>query len=282
MNCTVFEAGRGSLKSLMQELHALSLFSQKRVVILEKGEELKKEEASLLEDYFAHPQPVIYFIISASVINRATRLYKQAEKAGVILDIEPEKAWEKEASLVQKLIEKSLAQGKRIDQTAALALVKSAGGEASMLTQELEKLFCYTEGKNEISLQDVQTLCGSQGAQTIWQLGDAVFAGQGAKALEAAHQLLNEGEPLFSLLRQVRTQFQSRLIAATAPQEETLKRYPYLKGNMLQKQIQQARQFGVEKCRKAILLTDAAELEAKNSGLSSEHIFEKLILTILV
>jgi len=271
-----------SVKELMQELGSFNFFAKKRVVLFENAQELKKEEASTLESYYAHPDPTVFLVLLSKGVNRATRFYKQTEKTGVILDIEAEKPWEKEATLTESVSTWFKNEGKKTTPGVAQALVKSVNNDQSMLFQEMEKILCFVGEREEVTFEDLNVIGSGQTAHTAWQLGDAIFSRKGREALEISNQLLNDGEQIMSLLRALRSQFQTRLLGATSPPEEVQSRYPYLRGQMLQKQIQQARQYGENSCRQGLLMIDEAELLAKNSGLPSQTILEKLIIQLAV
>jgi DNA polymerase III subunit delta len=275
-------ASSHSVQSLLQELGSFNFFAKKRLILVDQAQEFKKEDTARLESYLAQPFPSVYLIFSATAINRATRFYKQIEKIGVILDVDPEKPWEKDASLVEFTIKWLRQESISISQSVAQILVRSINQDRALLMQELEKLLNYLGERQEITAQDLQMIGAGHCSQTAWQLGDAIFTRRGSQALEISHQLLNDGEPLISLLRALRSQFQTRLMGATCQPEEVQARFPYLRGQMLHKQIEQARNYGSNACRKGLLFIDEAELMTKNSSLSPELLLEKLIFKLVV
>lgn len=281
-HCKKLSSGQHSVYDLIQELGSMSFFAKKRVVIFENAQELKKEDTAKLESYFSQPDPSVFLVMTASAINRATRFYKQSEKAGVILDIEPEKLWEKEASLIEYAADWFKKEGVHLQAGFAQAIVKSVNNDQALLLQEMEKICCYLGERKEVSLEDLKIIGAGQTVQNAWQLGDAIFSRRGGDALRISQLLLNAGEPLIGLLRALRTQFQTRLMGATAQPEEVQARFPYLRGQMLHKQIQQARQYGADSCRKGLLLIDEAELRTKNSALTPDIILESLIFNLVV
>ncbi len=277
-----FDASEHSFKQLMQELGAYHFFAKKRVIILENAQELKKEETELLEYYFSNPDPSIYLIFAATAINRAARFYKQVEKAGVILDLEEKKPWEKEAALVSFLIQWFKEQGISVPSAVAQSIVKTVNQDKFFLQQEMEKLLCFLGERKELTSRDVAAVGSGSFVQNIWQLGDAIFNRQGSLAIEIACQLLNSGENFIALLRSLRTQFQTRLLGAVSPPEEVQSRYPYLRGQMLHKQIQQAQKYGAAACRKGLLLIDETELLAKNGAFAPNLLLEKLLFQLVI
>lgn len=281
-HCKKLNGSQHSVNDLIQEIGSMSFFAKKRVVIFENAQELKKEETAKLEPYFSQPDSSVFLVMTASAINRATRFYKQSEKAGVILDIEPEKPWEKEASLIEYAAGWFKQEGIQLQAGFAQSLVKSVNNDQALLLQEMEKISCYLGERKEATLEDLQMIGAGQTVQNAWQLGDAIFSRRGGDALQISQRLLDGGEPVIGLLRALRAQFQTRLMGATAQPEDVQGRFPYLRGQMLHKQIQQARQYGADSCRKGLLLIDEAELSAKNSAITPGLILETLIFNLVV
>lgn len=281
----VFDGERLSINEVMQDLHSITFFAENRVVLINQAEKLTKPSTALLGQYFDNTNPSVFLIISASTINRATSFYKNAEKIGVVLDLVEEKPWEKENTLVQKIVERTREKGKTIDQNTSRYLAKYVGTDQAQLQQEIEKLICYVGGRDVIAEVDVSAICTGMNTENTWQLGEAIFRGEGGKALRIANALLSEREPFFSLVRQVRSQFQSKfqicaILFSGGSSADVQKQFPYMKGQILQKNTELARHYGIDRFRKGMLAIDETEVLAKNSGLSHDLLFERLILKL--
>jgi DNA polymerase-3 subunit delta len=160
--------------------------------------------------------------------------------------------------------------------------VKQTGLDSSFLFQELEKLLCYIGDRQEITQQDVVKICHHQPSDTIWQLGEALFKRDSVSALFISQSLLIEGQSLLPLLRQIRSQFQTQLhicmmLSNGKSAHEVSQEFPYLKGNLLDRTLQQASRYGLESFKQGILAIDATELRVKNS-----YADEKLLMELLV
>ncbi|NGX42863.1 MAG: hypothetical protein K940chlam7_01151 [Chlamydiae bacterium] len=281
----VFDGERLSIDEVEQDLHSMTLFADRRVVLINHAEKLNKQATSKLEKYFENPNPSLFLVISASTINRATRFYKNAEKMGIVLDIAEEKPWEKENSLAQKVVEKVQKQGKTIDQNTSRYLIKYAGMDQASLQQEVEKLICYVGERSQITEEDICAICTGVNTKNVWQLGDAIFRRDAKLALSVANGLLADGESFFGLVRLIRSQFQTKfricsIFLAGGGDAEVQKQFPYMRGQILQQNTQLARSYGTDRFRKGLLAIDHSELLAKNSGLSYPLLFERLIFTL--
>ena len=159
------------------------------------------------------------------------------------------------------------------------------GNDQAALAKELEKLICYIGEKKEITQQDVETLCHCQEVESIWQLGEAIFRRDSAASLHIVHSLLMDGQPLLPLLRQIRSQFQtefqiSLLLAQGKQAQDITAEFPYLKGQILERHMRQAKQYGVDAFKQGLLAIDEAELRAKNSSIDENMIIELLMMRL--
>lgn len=279
---TTFSAESLKISDLLSELDTIGLFSSRRVVVIQQGEKLKTEVARGLEKYLLSSSPGVTFIIIAETILRTTNFYKKLEKEGVILDLPEEKAWQKEKKIQGWIREKVSEAGRRIDPNACTALTQKAGFDQSLLHQELEKLFCYLGERTEITLQDVKVICSAGHLESIWTLGESIFTFDASTAMRVAKSFLDDGVALLALLRQLRSQFETEfqictLMMHSNGREEVMKQFPYMKGEILNKHLQQAQSYGMLKLKKGLLSIDKTESQMKNSVADAGCLLETLI-----
>jgi len=280
-----FESDRLSTEELMNELNTLPFFSEKRVVLIQDAEKLNKETTSQLELYFQKPNPTICLIISASAIHQGTNFYKKGEKAGIVLDYVEQKPWEKEQSIIPWIESTVACEGKKIDANTSRFLIKLLGTQQSTLHSELQKLICYVGSRPEITMQDISKLTSGVNVETIWQLGEAIFRKDSAASLRICKALLQEGSPFLSLLRQIRTQFQTEfqvcsILSNGGTSAEVAKQFPYMKGFILDRHVQMAQSYGMQRFKSGMLHIDATEVQAKNSGTDDALLAELLIIKL--
>jgi len=279
------EAEAFTLQELANELSSGDMFTPRRVVLIQHLEGIKKAQKEHLENYFANPASNICLVCSAASFNRGTTFYKKAEKAGVIFDVEEKKPWELEKLWVEQVMMAVQAEGKTIEQNVAYLLVKQVGSSSSLLHQEIEKLLCYVGERSLIAAKDVHAVCVKASLETIWQLGDAIFQREAAPALRIGLALLEEGTPFLILLRQIRSQFQTKfqlgsIHASGGTLADMTAQFPYMKGGVLDKNLAMAKEYGLARFKQAMILIDAFELEAKNGGVDSAYLAERLLVKL--
>lgn len=278
----IFSAESLRLPLLLDELQTISAFSPKRLVVLRQSEQLQKAAIQALTAYFAKPNPQVHLILTASAVDKRTAFYKAAETGGVILDIPEEKPWVREKTIQRWLREKVYRDGKQIEPQACEALLQQIGTDQDLLNQEVQKLYCYIGDRAVITGQDVSKISSSVNIDDIWKLGEAIFDGNAAVALEVFKALLDDGAPFLTLLRQLRSQFQSSfqictLLTSGKGRDEVAKQFPYLTPNLLARKLQVAEKYGRAAFKKGLLAIDETEYKVKNSAADETLLGEMLV-----
>lgn len=282
-----FDAEKCSVKEVLAELDTLAMFSKRRLIVVHNCDAFDKASTLKLESYCESPNRAICVAFSTTGLNRSTTFYKKLEKVGVVVDIPEEKPWEKEKSMVDWLQGEAVKQGKQLPQQAAQILVKQLGTDQLLLSNELNKLICYVGVKTAISDKDIAAICSVVGNETGWQLGEAIFRKDPAASLRISKSLLADGLAVIALLRQIRSQFQTQyqigcILAGGGTPADVAGEYPYMKGQILERNVRVAQTYGMEKFKLGILAIDEAELQAKNSMTDPEFLVERLIIKLTV
>lgn len=281
----VFDAEKDGIDTILFELQTLSFFAKRRVIAIQNGDSFNKAETAKLETYFKAPNKAVCLVILSAAINRATTFYKSAEKACILLDIPEEKPWEKEKNTAEWLRSQAAREGKLMAVTTCQHLVKQLGTDQTLLSSELAKLICYVDQKQQIDDRDIAAICSSVNTETIWQLSDAIFRLDVATSLKITRALLADGVALIALLRQVRSQFQTQfqvcsILAKGGSAANVAQEYPYMKGMILERNMQQSTKYGMARFKKGLLAIDEAELQAKNSSLDPDFIADILFVKL--
>lgn len=264
------------------DINTYTFFAEKRIIHIFEIESLEKSSQAALVRLFQTLPKEVCLVLSGASLHRGSQLYKHGEESGLIVDIPELKAWEKEKVVEEWVIDHLQGQGKKITPQTAKFLIKQVGPEQSTLFQEMEKLICYTLGRPAIESSDVAAITSSASQETIWQLGEALFARQAQTAFRIAGALLDEGNPILSLLRQIRSQFQTEfqvccIIEAGGTKEDVAKQFPYMKGFILDRHVTQATQYGRHRFKRALIKIDEAEMAVKSSSLPPELLTDLLI-----
>lgn len=271
--------------SVLDELEAASFLQGKPLVQLLNVDRLGKESKEALQRYLEKPAPFAFLVMTASSLATNTRMFKLAEKNGIVLHLLVEKPWEKEKRMMDWLAHAAQKEGKKIQAPVCHHMVKQMGVDMVILSQELEKLFCYVGERKEILQEDVSAICMKIPLESIWQMSEGIFQRDCRKALKVAHSLLEEGQSFFVLLAQLRRQFQTgfhiaSLLLKGVAKAEVTKAFPYMTGRILEKNLSQVKSYGFQNYKKGLVHINETDYLSKTSNTSTDLLLEILIVKL--
>ena len=154
-------------------------------------------------------------------------------------------------------------EGKRIKESTARHLVSIVGDDMERLVNELEKLFSYTLGREEITEQDIDEICTVQITNQIFAMVEAVAMKQQKKALDHYYDLLALKEPpmriLYLLSRQFRLLLHVKDLQKKGYDRGTIAKKAGLHPFVAGKYMQQGRSFSMADLRG--IMENAADTE---------------------
>lgn len=264
-----------------EEVETLPFLSKHTFLHVQGIDQLKAGDLQALQAYIKRPNPWVYLLFSAEQ-SPSKSFFNSIEESGCVLVLVEEKPWEKEKHTLQWLNEEAFKVGIQWAPEAAKTLLKSIGEDRELLRREIEKLLCYIGKKKQVSLDDIHAISCPCNQETLWQLGEAIFRLNRPSALSIGKHFLEEGESLFPLLAQLRTQMRQGLEILMHFQrggaQSVSNAFPYLKGGLLQKKIEEAQYYGEKRFKQALILLYESEIRAKNSN--DEHLFLLELLII--
>lgn len=188
---TRFEGKDTELKTVCDELRTVSMWGDRRLVVVDDADEFVSQNRSGLEKYLEKPAKKSVLVLTVKSWPKNTRLAKVVAKIGLALEC----AELKGSALLRWLPETSRSEfDKQLTRDAAALMVELAGTELGLLNQELAKLAAYVGEKKRIDSEDVRKLVGGWKAETTWAMTDAVRDGKLDQALIHLDKLLVSGE----------------------------------------------------------------------------------------
>lgn len=204
-------AGRDAvMKAVRDELLTVSMWGDRRVVIIEEAADFVSENRGALEKYAEKPAKKGMLILDVKSMPKNTRLYKTINKSGLVVECSELKG----AALIGWIQNTAKDRfEKTIPRDAAGLLVELAGGSLGLIDQELSKLASYVGGQSQIDAEAVRRLVGGWKAKTTWAMTDAVRDNRLPDALEALDSLLDSGESPYRLVGGVAYVFRKLALA---------------------------------------------------------------------
>ena len=207
---TKFTGKDTDLKTVRDELLTISMWGDRRVVIVEDASDFVSANRAALETYAEKPAKKSLLILDVKSMPKNTRLYKIVDKSGLVVECS-----ELKGAALNRWISDAARNGydKSIDSAAVGLLIELVGANLGMLDQELSKLASYVGDLPNIDSEAVRRLVGGWKAETTWAMTDAVRDGRLGDALTALDKLLNSGESPYRILGGISYVFRKLTVA---------------------------------------------------------------------
>jgi len=184
-------------KTIHDELSMISMFGDRRLIVIDDADEFVTKNRPSLESYAAAPSARSVLVLSVKTWKTNTKLAKALASSGLVLECTPLAG----GQLVRWLTSTAEEQfGKQLTRDAAALMVELVGDSLGLLERELAKLSAYVGNEPRISVDSVRTIVGGWRAETTWKMTDAIRNGDAATALAALGKLLADGEAPLRLL----------------------------------------------------------------------------------
>lgn len=178
-------------KTFSDEMRTISMWGSGKLVVVTQADDFVSQYRSQLEQYAQKPVKKSTCLLMVKSFPGNTKLAKQVEKTGLVIDCKEMTAKELNDWLM------ALAKNeynKQLPANAAHMMQELAGQSLGILTQELEKLVSYVGDRTKITTDDVTTLVGGWRLETTWTMLNAVRDNNMSVAMSCLNQLLVAGE----------------------------------------------------------------------------------------
>ena len=258
VNYAYYEGKGTNPAELIDLAETMPFFADRRLIVVENSGFFKNATPELA-DYIKNMPETACFIFVESEVDKRGKMYKAVKDKGRAVEM----GRQDEKTLLYWLAGMVKKEGKQIKESTARYLVAKTGTDMENLEKEMEKLFSYTLGQTEITVQDVDEICTTQVTNKIFDMVEAVAAKQQKQALDYYYDLLALKEPpmriLYLLPRQFKLLMEVKDLSGRGydkPQiAKTAGLHPFVAG----KYIKQCRSFSKEELRS--IMEEAANTE---------------------
>ena len=276
MNCHYFEGKGINAGELIDLAETLPFLAQRRVLVIENSGLFKKGGEALAE-YISDLSETAYFVFVETEVDKRSKLYKAVKAAGRVTEFSPQ-----DTGTLRRWIAGLAAREKKgITDEDIRYFLEKTGTDMQNIRMELEKLFCYTQGRERITAGDIDAVCIRRVSNQIFDMVNAIAEKKQKRALELYYDLLALKEPpmriLFLMIRQYRILLQVKgLLKAGYGRKEIASRaglHPFVAG----KYMDQAKHFPGRELR--AIMEEGAELEQSvKTGRLTDHLAVELFL----
>ena len=265
--------------------NAFPVMAERRVVIVRDFE--KMSDNKLFAAYAERPNPqAVVALVCRNKPNLTHNPYRALKTKAVAVALAPPKPRSMGAWIKDELS----ARGKTIDPQAQQILKDFVGTDLTAATTELDKLVTFVGDKKKIAVQDVLTAAGQTREINVFELQNAVTAGDYDKAMWIAEKMLQQGSNAIGsalIIIAVLTRYYNRLwqlaklMRAGVGRTESARRLG-LRDFQLSGYESVLRSASPEQIRRGLRALMAAEFEIKGGSEMNEHIVMSLMLVQLM
>ena len=276
MNYAYYEGKGINLKEVIDLAETLPFFAERRLIVFENTGLFKSAGADLA-DYIKDLPETTCFLFIETEVDKRSKLFKAVKAKGSVVEMN----FQDEATLKRWTAGCIQREGKKITERDVIYFLEKVGTDMENITKELEKIFCYTLGRDVIAREDIDAVCVTQISNHIFEMVNAVAEKKQKKALDLYYELLALKEPpmriLFLMMRQYRNLFQVKGLMKKGYNRKEIASKAGLHSFAAGKYMDQAKVFKTSELRE--ILEDGAEIEQRvKTGLLTDHLAVELFI----
>ncbi len=275
MNIYLF-TGKTDLNEIAEIVNGVSLFGERKLILVTGSGFFKSAtELSFLEDLEDGNCTIVFREDSA---DKRLKSYKDLLKVGIIFECKRQS----EKDILLMLSAAAQGAGRTLSPGAAELLIQGIGNDLTRLLSEMEKLILLVGDGDVIRESHVEQACTLSLSARIFDLTDALAAGNKGKAFEVLQALLDEKEApliiLSILAKNWVSLYKAKLIIEEGGGQGDIQRSLGVAPFIAKKLWEQSKRMSKEDIRKKILFATQMN-ESIKSGLIKETSALELLIS---
>ncbi|MBR5337082.1 MAG: DNA polymerase III subunit delta [Lachnospiraceae bacterium] len=211
MNFASFDGNSFDVREVIGLCDTMPFFADHRLVVVENSDAFRNGNEELISYIENIPESTILLFVEDNVDKRG-RMYKTVAKCGRAVDM----ARLKPADLEKWVMAGLKRNNRQISRPAFELFLSKVGDSLENVDKELEKLVDYTYGRESVTEADVEAVCTVRTESRVFDMIDAIVAGNFKQALDLYYDMLTLKEPpmriLFLIARQYSLLLKTRLL----------------------------------------------------------------------
>ncbi len=286
LNYSYFEGTSTPVGEVVDLVNTMPFMSDHRLVLCENtgwlaGESgLSDDKFKMLTDSLTNIGEDIVFAMCEEKVDKRSKLFKFLTKNGS----SEEFAKESEETLKRWVAGYLGNSGKKITAAAAEYLITEVGNDMTLLSLEMEKLIAWCLERNEVTINDIDTVCTHQVNGKIFDMITAISEHRQKEALALYYDLLTLRESPFHIQSLLVRQYNNLL----AVRDGLDKNYSYvmiadktgIKDWLVKKMSYIAKKMPLLKIEEAIEACAKAEEDIKTGNMVDVLAIELLIISL--
>ena len=276
MNFNYFEGKNPDVREIISLADTMPFFADRRLILVD-GSGFFKSAQEELAAYLPQMPDTTCLVFAESEVDKRNRLYKRVKELGYAAELNKQDT----AQLMRWAAGILGRDGRKISRPVMEYFLERTGDDMENIRMELEKLVCYTMGRDVITKEDVDAVGTVHVTSRVFDMVAAIVAGNTKKAMDLYEDLLTLKEPpmriLFLIARQFNQLLQIKELTAAGKDKgamaSTLKVPPFAVGKL----TAQARAFTRDQILSWVTLCVETEEAVKTGRLSDRLAVELLI-----
>ncbi|MSP62419.1 MAG: DNA polymerase III subunit delta [Myxococcales bacterium] len=267
-------------QKILGAARTLPMMAKRRLVIVRDADGLDAKQLDALSSYVADPSPETCLVFVADKADQRLKFFTTWKKRGILLKFDPLP----ERQLAGFVRGEGALRGLRFEVGAADLIADEVGADLGQLVDAVERLELFVGARKQIGPADVEEVVTTTRQRSVFELCDAIGAGDTARALGALGSLLGAREPALRILamiaRAVRQLMQVRdLLDRRAGRQEMMEQLG-LPPFVVEKIEAQARRLDAATLRGMHAAVYRADRTLKSSKLDDDRVMELLVLSL--
>ena len=206
MNYNYFEGKGPDVKEIISLADTMPFFAEHRVILVEDSG-FFKNAAPQLAEYLPDMPETTCMVFVESEVDKRNKLYKKVKDNGYAAELKKQ-----DVDQLMRWAAGILAKdGKKITRQVMEYFMERTGDDMENIRMELEKLICYTMGREVITKEDVEAVGTVHVTNRIFEMVTAIVAGNTRKAMDLYEDLLTLKEPPMRIMFLIAKQFNQLL-----------------------------------------------------------------------
>lgn len=276
MNFNYFEGKNPDVREIISLADTMPFFADRRLILVD-GSGFFKSAQEELAAYLPQMPDTTCLVFAESEVDKRNRLYKRVKELGYAAELNKQDT----AQLMQWAAGILGRDGRKVSRPVMEYFLERTGDDMENIRMELEKLVCYTMGRDVITKEDVDAVGTVHVTSRVFDMVAAIVAGNTKKAMDLYEDLLTLKEPpmriLFLIARQFNQLLQIKELTAAEKDKgaiaSALKVPPFAVGKL----TAQARAFTRDQILSWVTLCVETEEAVKTGRLSDRLAVELLI-----
>ena len=277
MNFSLYQGKGISARQIIDQAETLPFFAARRLILIEQSGFFKNACPELAEYLPSLPEETILIFVEDEVDKRG-KMFKAVKQKGRIAELGRQDGRTLQAWILGML----KREQKNITGDALRLFLEMAGDDMEHIANELEKLLCFTYGKDAIETQDVQEICTVTTESRIFDMIRALADQRQKEALDLYYDLLSLKEPpmriLFLIARQFNQMLQLKDLKEQGLDSGTAASRAGLAPFIAKRSLAQAERFEKKELLQAVQDCVSAEEAVKTGRLGDRLAVEMLIV----